>query len=145
MKTISLLSHAARRSHERRGNDALRVASRDAGLQAWPGSLIGGVRDGPARTSRSWQPCIINNTLCFLCCNFTTCFALGGTGIGGLKMGGKSVIRQISNLAGLMILKSVTAFIVRRVRERRLLAPTCRSDSPSVHIYLHASHWTGLI
>jgi hypothetical protein len=29
-----LVSHAASRSHERRGNDALRVVSRDAGPQA---------------------------------------------------------------------------------------------------------------
>jgi hypothetical protein len=34
METIHLLSHAASRSHERRGNDALRVTSRDSGLQA---------------------------------------------------------------------------------------------------------------
>jgi hypothetical protein len=34
MKSIDLFSHAASLSHERRGNDALRVVSRDAGPKA---------------------------------------------------------------------------------------------------------------
>jgi hypothetical protein len=61
--------------------------------------------------------------------------ARGGNIIEEQKMGDKSVIRETLNLAGLMIFQLVTtAFIFRRVPERRLLAPTCLSASPSVHI-----------
>jgi len=47
-------------------------------------------------------------------------------------------------MAAVMILLSMMANIFRRVRERRLLVPTCPSVYPSVHIheYFRASQWS---
>jgi hypothetical protein len=63
------------------------------------------------------------------------------------NMGDRSAIWETFNMAVLMIFKSVTAFIFRRVCERRILAPTCSSASPSgrIYSYLRTSPWTGFL